>query len=146
MAESYSKKWIWATYVSQILTGAIHSLSFFKNPEPANETEKQMYDLMMNYKRDLGAGFSPTTMDLFTALSACMTMLCLLSGLSLWWLSRHNTGKKEMRGIMAINTVIFGVGFAIMLMLTFLPPIVCFGVIFFAAAGGYISLSARPDA
>lgn len=141
MDATYSKKWIIATYISQLLTASIHSLSFFKSPDPANDTEKQMFDLMINYKRDLGAGFMPSTMDIFTALSACMTLLCLLSGLTLWWLCRQNIGKKEMKGIMAINTFIFGIGFAVMLMLTFLPPIVCIGVIFITAAGGYISLA-----
>ena len=51
--------WIWGTIVTQLLTSAFHSLSFFAKPEPTNETEKQFIDLTGSYKARSGHGFSP---------------------------------------------------------------------------------------
>ncbi len=134
-----TNKWVTAAYISQLLTAAIHSLSFVKEPIPQNATEKQLMDLMTNYKQNLGAGFSPTTSDIMTALSACMTLLCLASGLTLWRLSRSAPATKTMQGIMAIQTIVFGIGFVVMLFFTFLPPIVCFGLIFISCGGAYLN-------
>lgn len=140
MLSRTSHNWLRLTYISQLLTAALHSLSFLKKPQPTNETEKQLIDLMTTYEQPLGGGFSPTMMDLFTSLSACMTLLCLLSGLTLWYLVKQQIGAKTLKGLMSIYMLVFGIGFMVMLFLTFLPPIICFGLIFTGAAGSYFAL------
>ena len=64
--------WIWGTIVSQLLTSAFHSLSFFAKQEPTNKTEKQLIDITGSYKADLGMGFHRTFAELFTAVSLCL--------------------------------------------------------------------------
>jgi hypothetical protein len=116
--------WLKVAATFQILTAAIHSLSFLSRPQPANETEEQLFHLMYTYKRDLGAGFQPTTADLFKALSACFALAYLLGGLVNLYLLYKKAGPSLIKGITVIQLIIFGAGFVLMLTLTFLPPII----------------------
>jgi hypothetical protein len=119
-----------ASIIFLILTGLIHALSFIAKPVPANDTEKQMMDLMQNYKMDMGAGFMRTFIQIFNSLSACFTLLCLFGGILLYYLNKNNIGKQLMTGVLNIYLVFFGVLFVLMWTLTFLPPILCVTFIF----------------
>lgn len=131
--------WIWATIVTQLLTAAFHSLSFFMKPEPQNETEKQLFDLMASYKPDAGMGFSPSFANLFTGLSLCFTLICLFGALLNWYLKRKNIEAGLWKGILLIQIIIFGAVFAAMLAFTFAPPIICTLLIFIFVSGAYFS-------
>ena len=72
--------WLWVVVVFQLLTALAHSLSFIVTPVPLNDTEKQLLDLMTNYRLDMGAGFHRSTNNLFMALSACFPLLYLFGG------------------------------------------------------------------
>lgn len=122
--------WIWAVVVMQFLTAAFHSISFFVKNVPENDTEKQLNQLITTYKKDLGFGFAPTFSDLFTALSSCMTFLCLLGGLVNFYLIRKKAPVSIIKGVVGINILIFGAAFLVMLAYTFIMPIVCMGLIF----------------
>lgn len=122
--------WLKATIVFQLVSAAAHSLSFFVTPVPANETERQLLELMNNYKSDMGGGFSPSTQDLFTALSACFPLLYVLGASINWYLLRRKVDIITLKGVVSINIVVFGVSFVLMAMLTFLPPITLTGLVF----------------
>ena len=122
--------WLKAAIIFQLLTAALHSLSFLNNPAPENESEKQLFDLLENYKKDLGGGFAPSMNDLVISLSACLPLLCILGGLINWHLLKKKTDTAILKGVVGINTIIFGIGFIIMAVFTFLPPIICTGLIF----------------
>ena len=80
MAISKYTFWLKAAIVCQLLAAAFHSLSFLNNPQPENDNEKQLLDLMTNYELDLGAGFTPSMQDLMTSFSICVTLLLLFGG------------------------------------------------------------------
>lgn len=122
--------WFWTAVGLQLLTGIFHSMSLFVSPVPANETEAQMMTLMTSYRIDAGAGFHPTYSGLFTALSSCFTFLCFFAAMTNGYLMLKKTEPSVMRGIIAINLLIFGAAFAVMAYFTFLPPIICTGLIF----------------
>jgi len=122
--------WLKAAIVFQILTSLVHSLSFINEPKPTNDTEKQMLDLMMNYHNDMGAGFTPTMFDIMNGLSAGFALLFMFGGLTNWYLWRSLTNKSTLKGIVLINTIIFGLMFVVNYFLTFLPPIVMSGLVF----------------
>ncbi|MGH9967432.1 MAG: LIC_13387 family protein [Pyrinomonadaceae bacterium] len=122
--------WLWTAVVFLFLTALIHSLSLFIQPTPQNETERQLIGLLVNYKQDFGAGFNRSMKDLFTALSSCFSLICLLGGLTLAFLARKKADVSVLRGVVGIHAVIFGVCFVMMLVFTFLPPIVLTGVVF----------------
>lgn len=122
--------WTKVAAVFQILSAAAHSLSFLKKPEPTNEQERQMLDLMNGYAMDMGGGFHPTMSDIFNALSACFPLLYLLGAVTLFFLLRKNAGIDLMRGMLTIQVLFFGFAFALMAWLTFPPPIVMTGLVF----------------
>lgn len=130
--------WLSAAVIFQLLTAVLHSLSLFVKTEPTNETERQLQTLMTTYRLDAGAGFHPAMSDLFTALSSCFSFVCLLGGLTLGYLLLKHTEPKLMRGIIGINVLIFGAIFIVMAVFTFLPPIVCTGLIFVNLLPAYL--------
>ncbi len=48
--------WLKVAIGFQLFTAAVHSLSFLRSPQGQNETEKQLINLMYNYKMDMGFG------------------------------------------------------------------------------------------
>ncbi|MFM9903757.1 MAG: LIC_13387 family protein [Pyrinomonadaceae bacterium] len=130
--------WFSAAIIFQLMVGVLHALSLFIASRPANETEQQMLMLITTYRMDLGAGFSPTYANLFTAVSSCFTFLCLYAGLTNGYLLWKHTEPAVMRGIIGINVAIFGVVFLTMAFFTFLPPIVFTGLIFVNLLAAFI--------
>jgi len=130
--------WLTAAILFQFLTAVFHALSLFIRPEPANETERQLFELITTYKLNAGAGFHPTFANLVTALSSCFSFVCLLGGLTLGYMLLKHSEPKVMKGLIGINLAIFGVIFVMMIVFTFLPPIVCTGLIFINLLFAYI--------
>ncbi len=122
--------WLTAAVIFQFLTAVLHALSLFIKPEPANDTERQLMTLLNTYELDAGGGFHPTFGNLFLALSSCFSLLCLLGGLTNGWLLLKHAEPNLMRGIIGLNMLVFGICFAMMVFFTFLPPIICTGLIF----------------
>jgi len=128
MLKSYTF-WIKSSVVLQFLTAAIHSISFFVNPALKNETERQLHELMTNYYADMGAGFHRSFLNLFTALSACLPLLCILGGLTLGYLLWKQAPPNLMKGVIGINLLVFGVLLVVVFVFAFLPPVICVGLI-----------------
>jgi hypothetical protein len=121
--------WLWMAVGFMLFTGAVHAISFFVHPVPQNEIEQQLIDLMRSYKNDFGAGFRPTMGNLFTALSSCFSLLCLLGGLTTAYLLKKKVDARIMKGFVGINLFVFGICFVMMFIFTFLPPVVLTGLI-----------------
>ncbi|HEY4611920.1 MAG TPA: hypothetical protein VII11_02945 [Bacteroidota bacterium] len=132
--------WLKTAIVFQLLTAAIHSLSLFVTPVPQNETERQLLDLMTNYRQDAGAGFTPSAADLMKALSSCFSLVCLLGGLTNAYLLKKNVSVEILRGMTGIQLLVFGICFAMMAFFTFLPPIVLTGLIFVSLVATFFIL------
>lgn len=131
--------WLWLAVVFLLLTGAIHSIALFVAPVPANDTERQLLDLMMNYRQDLGAGFHRSTWQLFTALSSCFTFICFLGGLTIACLLKKKAPLGILKGVAGIHVIVFGVCFVVMLVFTFLPPIVLTGLVTLFLTIGWVT-------
>ncbi|HEX3102098.1 MAG TPA: hypothetical protein VHQ01_09915 [Pyrinomonadaceae bacterium] len=132
--------WLKAAVVFQFLSGAIHSVSLFLTPTADDPTEGQMLNLIMTYKMDMGAGFHPTFFNLFIALSSCFTFICFFAALTNGYLLSKHTAPKVMRGIIAINLLIFGALLAVVAYFTFLLPITCMGLIFVSLLAAFIAV------
>ncbi len=127
-----SSFWLKTAAVFQIITGLMHSLSFFAKPKPTNETEKQLLNLMDSYQLDLGLGFTPTMANLMMSFSISFTLLLFFGGIINLFLLKSKVTVETMTGIIQINLLFFGLCFLAMLLLTFIIPIVCLGLIVFA--------------
>lgn len=132
--------WIWGTIIMQLLTAVFHSISFFVKPEAKNETEKQLLDLVSNYKPDSGMGFHPSFADLLTGLSICFTLLCVFAAALNWYFKKKNLSAALWKGYLLIQVFIFGVLFIEMFVFTFFPPIVCTALIFIFVTGAFLSV------
>jgi len=132
--------WLWIAIVFMLLNATIHSITLFISPAPQNETERQLVQLMTTYRNDFGAGFHPTTQNLFTALSSCFSLLCLLGALMIIYLLKKRVGAEVMRGVVLINLLVFGICFVVMAVFTFLPPIILTGLIALFLALAFVSL------
>ena len=122
--------WLTAAIVFQFLTAAAHSLSFFVSPELENDKDRQLNDLLHNYYHDMGVGFHRSFFDLFTALSACYPLLCVLGATTLAFMMWKNAPPDLMKGILLINLAVFGICLIVMVVFTFLPPIIMTALIF----------------
>jgi hypothetical protein len=65
--------------IALLIIGAVHSISFFQKLLPANDTEKQLLDLMSSYKFDL-AGSLRSMDNLLTGFSICFMLAALALG------------------------------------------------------------------
>lgn len=117
--------WLKTAAILQILTGCLHSLSLFANPQPSNATEKQLIDLMNTYHFDFGAGFTPTMANLMTSFSVSLSLFLLFAGILNLFLLRSRVAVETMNGVIQINLMFFGLCLLTMIFLTFLIPIVC---------------------
>src|SRR5262245_13323033 len=129
--------WLWLAIVFQLLNALGHSLSFLISPVPANETERQLIELMNNYRMDMGAGIHRSMQQLFTALSACFPLLFLLGGLNNIYCLKKKVDTGLLLGFLAIQIIVFGICFGVMAVFTFMPPIVLSGLVFFALAAAF---------
>jgi hypothetical protein len=130
--------WLTAAVLFMFATAGLHSISFFVSPTITNETQRQLHELLHTYREDMGAGFHRTFFDLFTALSACYPLMCMLSGLTLGYLLIKDVQPALMKGVIAIHLAIFLVCFIVMIFFTFLPPIVMTGLIVLNLTLAYI--------
>lgn len=138
--------WLWLAVVLLLLNALIHTLTFvFFQSAAQNETERQLLELMSSYQQDFGAGFKRSTKDLLTALSACFSLVCLLGGLTLGFLLRKQTELGIMKGVVGIHVLVFGICFAVMVVFTFLPPIVLTGLIFLSLLLAYFLIPRQPE-
>lgn len=132
--------WLWLAVIVQFVTGVIHSIGLFVKPVPQNDTERSLLELMTTYRIDLGAGYLRTMDQIFTAVSSCYSLLCLLGGLTLAFLLRRKAPLNILRGVAGINTFVFGITLCVMVAFTFLPPIILTGLIVATLGVGVILL------
>lgn len=143
MRKKYSF-WLKTAAILQIITGLVHATGFFFQPEPQNDSEKQLLQLMNTYKADMGLGFAPTFSNLFLSMSICFTLLCLFGGWLNFYLLRKRVDIRILKGTTMINLVVFGICFLAMVLLTFLPPIVLTGLVFISLLISFFSFRAIP--
>lgn len=132
------KIWIIATYIFQLLTGVIHSLSFFSDHKASNDAEKPLIEAITTIKMEMGAGFNPTFQELFLSVSAALTLLCLFSGVMNWYLLKLNLSNAAYKSIMGINAVTFGIYTIVNFFFSFLPPLICISLIFVSSLMAYL--------
>ncbi len=133
-----SSTWLKIAILLQFVTAFVHALSFLSDPVGTNDQEKMLIDLMYNYSMDLGAGYQRTMHEIVNALSACFSLVYLLGGAINWYLLRQNAEPRMLRGLLTIQLAVFGFAFALMVIYTFLPPIVLTGLVFVFLFGAWV--------
>jgi hypothetical protein len=85
-----------------VLLGLVHSLSLFGKPFPANDTERQLLDLMANYKFNL-MGSARSMADLMRGFSVAFMVAALGLGVLDLLVSRERAGL--LKRVALINTI-----------------------------------------
>lgn len=130
--------WIWATIIAQGLSALFHSLSFISKPKPRNDTEKQLIDLLTNYKMDMGGGIKRSFGNLFTGVSICFTFIYLFGAVLNFYFLRSGISPAAWEGFLLIQSIIYGLVFLMQVRFTFWPPIIVTGLVFIFLLGCYI--------
>ena len=122
--------WLLVAAIMQYVTAAVHTSGLFIEQTAANDTEAQLLKLMSEYKLELGASFHPSMQNLFTSMSISFSLFIFFGGILDHFLWKRNPEARLLKGIVLIQTMIFGIVFLTMACLTFLIPIICTGLIF----------------
>lgn len=102
-----------------IVMGLVHSLSLIKPPTAANETERQLLDLMSNYRFNL-LGSMRSMQDLMTGFSIAFMFAALGLGAVDFVLRRERA--ELLKRIALLNTVWLAAMTAVSLRYFFAPP------------------------
>lgn len=102
-----------------ILLGLVHSLSLFQKPAAANDTEKQLLDLMTNYRFNL-MGSMRSMMDLLQGFSTLFTVTALGLGVLDLLLVRERSAL--LKRVAMVNTLWLAVMTAVSLHYFFAAP------------------------
>ncbi len=105
--------------------GLVHSLSLFGNPAPANDTERQLLDLMSNYKFNVMG--SMRSMDNFLhGFSISFMLAALITGALNLALCRERASL--LKRVALIDAIWLAVMIAVSLRYFFLVPVLFLGV------------------
>ncbi|MGH9773321.1 MAG: LIC_13387 family protein [Candidatus Acidiferrales bacterium] len=116
-----------------VILGVAHSLSFFQKPVPANDTERQLFELMANYHFNL-MGSARSADDLARGFSIAFMVAALGFGVLDLLLSRERAGL--LKKVALVNAIWFAVMTAVSLRYFFAAPTAFLapGLLIFAAA------------
>ncbi|HLW84942.1 MAG TPA: hypothetical protein VKR60_06965 [Candidatus Sulfotelmatobacter sp.] len=133
MTDKWGRRLFAAGAVALILLGLVHSLSLIGKPIAANDTERQLLDLMSNYKFDLMG--SMRSMDNFMrgfSINFAIAMVGL--GLLDLLLARERAGL--LKRLALINSIWLAALLAVSLRYFFIFPTLCLvaGLLIFALA------------
>lgn len=110
-----------------LATGAIHSLSFFNNPQPQNDSERLLFDLLKNYHFDL-AGTMRSMEELINFFSLSLSLFCLFAGVTNLFIAKYLDNEALAKKVIPFNALFWTIYLVPLYLLTFLPPQVCFTV------------------
>ena len=119
MTDKWGRRLFKTGAVVLVLVGLVHSLSLFEKPVPANDTERQLLDLMANYKFNL-MGSARSMADLMRGFSVSFMVAALGLGVLDLLLSRERSGL--LKRVALINAIWLAAMTAVSLHYFFVVP------------------------
>jgi hypothetical protein len=140
MTDKWGKRLFTAGGVWLVLLGLVHSLSLLGRPAPANDTERQLLDLMAHYQFDVMG--SMRSMDSFLrGFSISFMLVALVMGVLALALRRERAGL--LKRVALINTLWLGVMIAVSLRYFFVLPTSFLSVALLIFAAAWLKLPAE---
>jgi len=140
MTDKWGRRLFLAGAIWLLLMGAVHSLSFIQKQTPANETERQLLDLMSNYK--FNALGSMRSMENFLTGFSISFMLAAL-GFGLLNLSLVKERAALLKRISLVNILWLVVMVGVSLRYFFIIPIAFFSAALLIFALAWLKLPAE---
>lgn len=134
------RSWLRVSITLQAMTGVFQLLSFLATAPPANEEEKSLRTLMANYQFDLGAGFHRSMNDLMSSFSLVFSLFLFFTAALHFLLLRLHLPENKLKPLLLLSIIAYLCCFCIMSLLTFLPPIICVGLVLVTLLLSYILL------
>ena len=119
MTDKWGRRLFKTGAVVLVLVGLVHALSLFEKPVPANDTERQLLDLMANYKFNL-LGSARSMADLMRGFSVSFMVAALGLGVLDLLLSRERPGL--LKRVALINAIWLAAMTAVSLHYFFVVP------------------------
>lgn len=111
-----------------ILTGLLHLSSHFQEPVPANDTERQLLELMATYQVDVG-GATITMNGILNGFGLWFSLALLWTGaMSLFLVKQLADRPALVRKIAIVNTGALALGTGLSFIYFFFIPTICLGV------------------
>lgn len=127
-----------------ILFGVVHMLAIVNAPAPANNTERQLFDLMHSYHRDL-LGSNRSTADLVQGFNVSLTLFSLaLGGLNVLLVRNLREQPTLLKKLALGNVVWLAAMLANSLLHWFVIPTSFLAVAFACFGAAWVRLTARP--
>lgn len=126
-----------------IATCFIHLIGHFSAKTPANDTERQLLDLMTGYTmQPVGV----TMMSLHSGFSLFFALFFLMTGELNLWLSRaYKENEGELKKVAVVNIIGLGIGTGISLNYFFFAPTLCIVAAFVCFTVSFFSLASSPQ-
>lgn len=137
MSEKWGRRLFSAGAVLLLLMGLAHSLSLFERPVPANETERQLFDLMSNYRFNV-MGSMRTSDNFLRGFSISFMLAALGFGALDLALARERAG--VLKRVAAINAIWLAVMLVVSLRYFFAVPTAFFAVALLIFAAAWLNL------
>ncbi len=119
MTDKWGRRLFKTGAVALLLLGLVHSLSLFQKRVPANDTERQLLDLMSNYKFNLMRSFRSMA-EMLRGFSVSFMMAALGFGVFDLLLSRERAGL--LKRVALINIIWLATMTAVSLHYFFIVP------------------------
>ncbi len=119
MTDKWGRRLFKAGAVALLILGAVHSISFFQKLLPANDTEKQLLDLMSSYAFNLMGSFRSMA-GMLRGFSASFMLAALGFGVIDLMLSRERAGL--LKRVALINIIWLAAMTAVSLRYFFIVP------------------------
>lgn len=118
-----SMRWFRIGSFVLLATCVIHVFGHFGSSTPANDTERQLMELMTGYRLP---SIDRTMMDLLNGFSLFFSLFYLMTGELNLWLSRaYKEQPGELRKVAVVNIIGLGIGTGLSYYYFFLAPALC---------------------
>jgi hypothetical protein len=119
MTDKWGRRFFTAGGAMLLLLGLVHSLSLIQDPVAANDTERQLLDLMVNYKFNIMGSLRSTT-DMLRGFSISFMLSALGLGVLDLMLARERSAL--LKRVALINTILLAAMTANCLRYFFVAP------------------------
>jgi len=141
MTDKWGRRLFVAGAIVLLLLGTVHSLSLFEKPAPANDAEKQLLDLMSNYKFNL-MGSIRSMNDLMRGFSIAFLAGAIAVGLL--DLSLRREAARVLKSAASINVIWLAALTAVSLKYFFVVPTTFLMIALAIFAAAWVKISDTP--
>jgi hypothetical protein len=143
MSDKWGRRWFTTGAIFLLVLGLVHSLSLLQKQVPANDTERQLLDLMSNYKFNV-MGSMRSMDDFLRGFSISFMLACFgLGALDLVLIRERSSLLKR---VALVNLAWLAIMIAVALNYFFIAPTSFLAIALLIFAAAWLKLRSEKDA